>query len=665
MHEKRITVRLSRKFDKHELESVFFIILRLNIHIDKTSYGIWIDIGNHTYLLGNKPMHWEENYHQCCALGMEALNLEDAFEQEGLTNLTVGIKSADWKANFNYWTSGLRQGASVGRWVWCKPDGPTVFPSDLKWERGQPDNAAGYEDCAHFRFVLNSTGTIITDRNCMQRYIFACKMQISTTPKPCIVSCPKDPCKRNATLFDKANYLKNGFSYGNWHDGCGRQFLFFLNNPSNWAAAYQQCCGIGLTLASMETEGKRRCLFNVITTEYNSENFDDFWISGTDLGCPSDYHWCSLNRDFINPEIRWKDGHPKAGPNCVYLEVRNESMLLATADCKEEKMFLCDVRKNATIRRGMQGECAEIWNITSDQIDLLLNASAFLSANISLNLKCFLKCIGVEVGLFDLGALVKIATLRQIEFVSQDEPLIMQQGFDTYDMCSKINSDDECVTAYETYKCGQQNQPDLMSKIVVNNFDNGTVYTPPMPCAPIRRTCQLPNMIPCEIDQTIIDTLTAGQGSDTLGRSVSYQNQTYFVSFLNATKGHNPVTAYRQCCARGMRLFEPRTLADLKWAYSLHPPATKSTPAYNMIVGETDFINQTHEVWCRSRVVVPDSLYNSAVRYSCLKSFLYVNAGKVGVWYQDGVPDIFAYFISLLENATTRTYFDFFVCENP
>ncbi|CAB3387188.1 Hypothetical predicted protein [Cloeon dipterum] len=170
-------------------------------------------------------------------------------------------------------------------------------------------------------------------------------------------------------------------------------------------------------------------------------------------------------------------------------------------------------------------------------------------------------------------------------------------------------------------------------------------------------------MLPCEINQTIIDAFTAGQ--DSLGRSVTYQNQTYFVSIINNTKGHNPVTAYRQCCARGMRLFEPRTLAELNWAYSLNPPATKSSPAYNMIVGETEFMNQTHEVWCRSRVVVPDSVYNSAVRYSCLKSFLYVNAGKVGVWYQNGVPDIFAYFTKLLEDTASRTYFDFFVCEKP
>ncbi|XP_065350218.1 uncharacterized protein LOC135946097 [Cloeon dipterum] len=604
-------------------------------------------------------MNWEESYQQCSALGMEALNLEDAFEQEGLTNLTVGINSADWKANFNYWTAGRRQGASLSQWAWCKPDGPTFFSTDLKWEHGQPDNAGGNEACAHFRFVLNSTGTIITDRNCMSKFIFACKMQISTTPKPCIVSCPKDSCKRNASLFDWGNNLKNGYVYGNWYDGCGRQFLFYSNNPSNWATAYQQCCGIGLNLASMESEGKLRCLFNVAKKLYYSENLGDFWLSGTDMGCPSNYHWCSLNRDFINPEIRWKDGHPKVGPNCVYLEVRNESMLLATADCNEGKHFLCDARKKATVQRGMQGECAEIWDITSDQIDLLLNASAFLSANVSFNLKCFLKCIGVELGLFDLGALVKIAALRQIEFVSQDEPLKMQQGFDAFDMCSKINSNDECVTAYETYKCGQQNQPDLMSKIVTNNFDNGTVYTPPMPCAPVRRFCQLPNMIPCEINQTLLDALNAA-GNDSLGRLVTYQNETYYVSIHDSSNGHNPVAAYKQCCARGMRLFEPRTPALFNWSYySLYPFSTPS----NMIVGETEFINQTHEVWCRSRVVVPDSLYNYLPRYPCFKSFLYVHDWKVGVWSREN-GDIFAYFISLL-NSTERTYFDFFVCEKP
>ncbi|CAB3389117.1 Hypothetical predicted protein [Cloeon dipterum] len=329
-----------------------------------------------------------------------------------------------------------------------------------------------------------------------------------------------------------------------------------------------------------------------IKSEYYSENLGDFWLSATDLGCPSDYHWCSLNRDFVHPEIRWKDGHPKAGPNCVYLEVRNESMLLATADCNEEKMFLCDVRKNATFRRGMQGECADIWNITIDQIDLLLNASAFLSENISLNLK------------FDLGALVKIATLRQIELVSQDEPVKMQQGFDAYDICSKITSDDECVTAYETYKCGQQNQPDLTSKIVVNHFDNGTVI-------------------------------------------------------------QNVVTAYKRCCARGMRLFEPRTVADINWAYSLNPQAPLPSAPRNMFVGETEFINRTHEVWCRSRVVVPDSIYRTtAKRYLCDKSFVYVYTAKVGVWYRTGDPDVFTYFISLM-NTTNFTSFDYYVCEKP
>ncbi|CAB3383919.1 Hypothetical predicted protein [Cloeon dipterum] len=240
---------------------------------------------------------------------------------------------------------------------------------------------------------------------------------------------------------------------------CRRQY-YVSNVAMYWEENYYQCCALGMEALNLEDAFEQEGLTNLtvgIKSEYYSENLGDFWLSATDLGCPSDYHWCSLNRDFVHPEIRWKDGHPKAGPNCVYLEVRNESMLLATADCNEEKMFLCDVRKNATFRRGMQGECADIWNIT-------------------------------------------IA----------------------------------------------------------------------LPSAP-----------------------------------------------------------------------------------------------RNMFVGETEFINRTHEVWCRSRVVVPDSIYRTtAKRYLCDKSFVYVYTAKVGVWYRTGDPDVFTYFISLM-NTTNFTSFDYYVCEKP
>ncbi|XP_065345625.1 uncharacterized protein LOC135943132 [Cloeon dipterum] len=230
---------------------------------------------------------------------------------------------------------------------------------------------------------------------------------------------------------------------------------------------------------SMESAGKASC-YSKIVSKFQTPTFGDFWLSGTDKGCPSTFRWCSLSKNFIEPELKWKDGHPKDGLDCVYLEVRNGSVLLASADCAEKKDFLCEVRKEATFQRAMQTECAEIWDISIEEIDMLLNVSEFLSptAKISLNLKCFLKCVGVEVGMFDLGALNAIATLQQIEIFTQEEPVKMEKAFVAYDTCSGKQFDDECVTAYETFKCGQEQAPEIVSKIVKNNFDNGTVIRP-------------------------------------------------------------------------------------------------------------------------------------------------------------------------------------------
>ncbi|XP_065345862.1 uncharacterized protein LOC135943312 [Cloeon dipterum] len=326
--------------------------------------------------LCDKDTTFLANYEQCCALGMEALNLDSKAEQFGLTNLTIVYNNRTWKANFNYWTSGTQKGSPQGHWSWCEPNGPTVFSPGLTWERGQPDNNNGSESCVHFRFVLNSTGTILTDRNCESKLIFACAE--SCNSKALRRSMPKRPLPE-----------KHYFSYGDWFDACGRHFLFHKKIPSNWAAAWQSCCNIGLTLASVESIGKHNCLTN-ITKKYPLLTSGDFWVSGTVSGCVSNFRWCSLNREFVEPEIRWKVGHPQADLDCVYLEVRNGSMLLATANCIEKKDFLCDVRRNSTSQKGMQAECADLWNITPEQIDLLLNISVFLTTAISLDLKVVL-----------------------------------------------------------------------------------------------------------------------------------------------------------------------------------------------------------------------------------------------------------------------------------
>ncbi|XP_065345481.1 uncharacterized protein LOC135943020 [Cloeon dipterum] len=548
-------------------------------------------------------MSWLSNYLYCCALGMETLNIDNAAEQLGLTGMTLGKNSNNWKANFNYWTAGTKKGSS--EFSWCEPTGPTIFDQGLSWEAGQPDNAAGNESCVHFRFILNSTGTVMTDRNCNSKFIFACKAQRITPTKTCEASCPAKTCTKDASLFNASSgYLLDYTYFGDWYDGCGRFLLTYLAKTSDWTAARDNCCAVGMNLASIESAGKLKCVSRIIS-ESSPRIIGDFWLSGTGSGCDSNFRWCSLGRDFVNSELKWKAGHPKVGLNCVYLEARNESVLLATADCAEQKYFLCEAKKAANSSQlGTQAECADIWNVTSEQIDLLLNVSAFITSSISINLKCFLKCMGVEIGLLQLGGLSGIDMLLQIELVSQEEPKKMEDGFGAFDECSGKKFDDECVTAHEIYKCGLEKQPDMVTKIISNNYDSSSVASPPIPGVPVPRSCWMSKMFPCVADQNAINNLAAKR-SDAFGSLIDVGGKTYYKRTINDFPKFNVSVrfAYQHCCALGMRLFEPATLADFDLAKSFY------NLALHLIVGETESINRTHEAYCRSRVILADDLY--------------------------------------------------------
>ncbi|XP_065353185.1 uncharacterized protein LOC135948050 isoform X2 [Cloeon dipterum] len=359
-------------------------------------------------------------------------------------------------------------------------------------------------------------------------------------------------------------------------------FLNFTKSAESWTAARDKCCEIGLTLASMESAGKLNCFSKLI----NKGN-GDFWLSGTDQGCPSKFRWCSRDRDFVSPEIKWKVGHPKAGLACVYLEVRNGTSLLATADCAEQKNPLCEIRKKATPNVAMEMECAEIWNVPLEQIDLLFNVTAFLAASVSRNLMCFIKCVGSEMGLFDFGKAMSMEVLRQIELVAQESPVLLEQAMAAFLQCSAIKLNDDCTTAYEMYKCCQQKVPSVVSAIIIRNYDNRSISSPPIGCVPARRRCWLSENYPCEVD--------------------------------------NPVEIYKKCCSLGMKLMEPETKED----YMLISTFFSNYVSSPVFVGETEFINATHEVWCNSRAILQDTFYGVAsVRYSCEESIILLESSR-------------------------------------
>jgi len=101
---------------------------------------------------------------------MLPLSLDSVQEQKCLSNLTTG----NLTGNYNYWSGGTQQGCR-GSWRWC---GASGAPLDdlLLWEQGQPDNKGGRQDCVHLK-KSNVSGLILTDRNCTDKYIFACKVQ--------------------------------------------------------------------------------------------------------------------------------------------------------------------------------------------------------------------------------------------------------------------------------------------------------------------------------------------------------------------------------------------------------------------------------------------------------------------------------------------------------
>jgi len=115
-------------------------------------------------------MTWDENWAMCCSLGMEPIVLESKKEQQCLTQMTA----KDWKYNFNYWTAGTQRGCR-GQWRWCW-SGSKTMKSEIAWAPGQPDNLKGNESCLHMRFYTNGMGLRITDRNCTDKYIFACQV---------------------------------------------------------------------------------------------------------------------------------------------------------------------------------------------------------------------------------------------------------------------------------------------------------------------------------------------------------------------------------------------------------------------------------------------------------------------------------------------------------
>jgi hypothetical protein len=83
-------------------------------------------------------------------------------------------KSENWKGNFNYWTAG-RQGCK-GVWGWCSQMQAQPFTTGLAWDVGQPAYKVDNENCLQMKISRNGSGIVLNDRDCKDRFVFACKV---------------------------------------------------------------------------------------------------------------------------------------------------------------------------------------------------------------------------------------------------------------------------------------------------------------------------------------------------------------------------------------------------------------------------------------------------------------------------------------------------------
>ncbi|CAB3368725.1 Hypothetical predicted protein [Cloeon dipterum] len=373
----------------------------------------------------------------------------------------------------------------------------TGIPTDIVWEVGQPDNKGGREDCIHLKVKNNTERTVITDRNCTDKYILACR------GKPALNS--------------------------------------YCSKPS----------------------------------------------------CPNQV--CAVEN-----ETRWKADHPIANGTCVFANFNSSHANytdLGTANCTEKKKFVCEMRQKNTGRDALQSECAILWNVSATEIALFKLGLAG-TASYSYRLKCFIRCVGINVGMFADNALVTDELLRKLEIISNDDPPTLQSGFDAFDICSPLRYDDECLTASNIYTCGLQNAPILTTGMVDDGKNNMTIYGPPVPCTPRENACYVNDDVPC-----VVDVNPTMRYATNAGKVYGISQDLYSPSIIDITYPN----AFTNCCSVGMRLAHPMSVAEITFISNY----VTTSPSSVTLVGELLKINSTHNAWCETGEPVPDDLYDT------------------------------------------------------
>ncbi|XP_065342122.1 uncharacterized protein LOC135940920 [Cloeon dipterum] len=434
---------------------------------DPDKFGFWVTSCNQLFVFGKSLVTWRENAIKCASIGMQPIEIENDAKYQCFKELAV-----NWKYGSNYWTSGLRTQGS--KFSWCTKSGYSEMTGSVDlWAPGQPDNLNGSENCVHMSIKKENTSVYLTDKNCTKINVFSC--QGPTTPPPPCTSpvCPNITCKRNLSLFNNLTkegktsyYLTNPNMLGSWYKKNSRFYFYsYPNQTQTFLGAMKACCDLGMNLLSLQFDYKFDGVLGGVKEKNTTPG--NFWTSGTDSGCESAFGFCSVNR-LVRKDANWQPGQPdNAGgaENYLAVYINGSSALMADFNGDTKLRYICEARdttKSASGGKAVRDECAAIYNVSSREIDNLLN-----NTNYDLRMKCFIKCIGENSGLMIDGKFVENEVLAILENLATGNLEDLQKNLMIIDECSSSSGGmDECDKAAQMIKCTNEKAPDVLMSVV-------------------------------------------------------------------------------------------------------------------------------------------------------------------------------------------------------
>ncbi|XP_059470653.1 uncharacterized protein LOC132193784 isoform X2 [Neocloeon triangulifer] len=515
---------------------------------DADKYGSWVQSGGLQFLFTMNPLNWTENFVNCSKLGMAPLTFSKQKSLECFKNMT-----SDWKFTSNFWTSATR--VSPKDFVWGK-ENVTVDMLNVPWAFNQPDIQNKNQNCLQMNVVKGNATIQFSASVCSDSYFFSCQGPPMPTkaPKCSFPICPNITCTKNPKYFKTsssgAQFLDKAYQYGGWISSKGRVYMFSKpEDLQTFQGAMVKCCELGMTLLSLAYNYKYQALLSA----YKGRSFFEeyYWTSGSNKGCEDTFGFCSDKR-LLGDNSSWLLGQPdNAGGNESGIAIFiNSSSNIFLVDLNEETKlrYICEARNNSNAKTGgtaISDECANIFNVSQTEVDLLLKND---TVQFDLRIKCYLKCVGENVGLLVDGQLVQADLVKALEDLVKGNWTKLKRYLFVIDNCWASGSDmsGECDQAAQMIKCSNEQEPAMLQAAITALDEQMTLEkfepAPPASCPTIS----------CTVNTTVQQFTTCKDGcvNDSIGYVAVLNRINYFFPIANVTFSN----AFIECCKAGMKL---------------------------------------------------------------------------------------------------------------